>query len=160
MLGHDHDHQPFSRRHRRAVRAFVPVMTACASTPPLPGRMDSESFMFNDCALMTAPKFGPIAIGKLISAVSCDRLHVTQLLPKAGRLMGARKRSNSSRDKVRAHRSRLRRQGLRPIQIWVPDLRSPAFVEEAHRQSLAVARSPHAREDQDFIDAITNRVGT
>jgi surfactin synthase thioesterase subunit len=74
--------------------------------------------------------------------------------------MGVRNRSKSSRDKVRAHRNRLRQQGLRPIQIWVPDLRSPAFMEEAHRQSLAVARSAHAREDQDFIDAISDRGGT
>jgi hypothetical protein len=74
--------------------------------------------------------------------------------------MGVRNRSKSSRDKVRAHRNRLRQQGLRPIQIWVPDLRSPAFVEEAHRQSLAVARNPRAREDQDFIDAISDRDGT
>jgi Protein of unknown function (DUF3018) len=48
--------------------------------------------------------------------------------------MGVRNRSKSSRGKVRAHRNRLRQQGLRPIQIWVPDLRLPAFVEEAHRQ--------------------------
>jgi len=73
--------------------------------------------------------------------------------------MGAKSRSKGSRDKVRLHRKRLRQQGLRPIQIWVPDLRSPAFVAEAHRQSLAVARSPHAREDQDFIDAISDRGG-
>ena len=68
----------------------------------------------------------------------------------------ARSRSKSSRDKVRAHRKRLRRQGLRPIQIWVPDMRSPAFVAEAHKQSLAVASSPHALEDQDFIDAMSD----
>jgi hypothetical protein len=43
---------------------------------------------------------------------------------------------------------------LRPIQIWVPDVRSPAFTAEAHRQSLAVASSVHAAEDQDFVDAI------
>jgi hypothetical protein len=67
--------------------------------------------------------------------------------------MGARTRSKSSRDKVRAHRKLLRQQGLRPIQIWVPDMRSPSCVAEAHRQSLAVARSPHAGEDQDFIHA-------
>ena len=70
--------------------------------------------------------------------------------------MRARSRSKSTRDKVRAHRKRLRRQGLRPIQIWVPDMRSSAFVAQAHRQSLAVARSSHAREDQDFIDAISS----
>jgi len=64
-------------------------------------------------------------------------------------------RPSSSRDKVRAHRRRLRRQGLRPIQIWVPDVRSPTFKAEAHRQSLAVARSRHAKADQEFIDAIS-----
>lgn len=69
--------------------------------------------------------------------------------------MGARTRSKSSRNKVRAHRRRLRQQGLRPIQIWVPDMRSPSFAAEARRQSLAVARSARAREDQDFIDAIS-----
>jgi len=61
----------------------------------------------------------------------------------------------SSREKVQAHRKRLRKQGLRPIQIWVPDVRSKAFAREAHRQSLAVARSPHAAEDQAFVDAIS-----
>ena len=71
--------------------------------------------------------------------------------------MGTRTRSKSSRDKVRAYRKRLRQQGLRPIQIWVPDMRSPAFAAEAHRQSLAVSKSPHAEEDQDFIDAVSDR---
>ncbi len=60
-----------------------------------------------------------------------------------------------SRVKVREHRERLRGQGLRPIQIWVPDVRAPAFRSEAHRQSLAVAASPHASEDQAFIDAVS-----
>ena len=62
---------------------------------------------------------------------------------------------STSRDKVRAHRDRLRRQGLRPVQIWVPDVRSKAFARTAHRQSLAVAGSPLARGDQEFVDAIS-----
>jgi Protein of unknown function (DUF3018) len=70
--------------------------------------------------------------------------------------MPTRVHSKSSREKVRAHRQRLRQQGLRPIQIWVPDMRSPAFVTEAHRQSLAVANSLHAKQDQDFIDAVSD----
>ena len=65
-------------------------------------------------------------------------------------------RSKPSRVKVQEYRERLRRQGLRPIQIWVPDVRAPAFRSEAHRQSLAVATSAHAREDQAFIDAVSN----
>ena len=62
----------------------------------------------------------------------------------------------SSRVKVREHRERLREQGLRPIQIWVPDVRSPAFRSEAHRQSLAIATSQHAHDDQAFIDAVSD----
>jgi antidote-toxin recognition MazE-like antitoxin len=62
---------------------------------------------------------------------------------------------STSRDKVRAHRTRLRRAGLRPVQIWVPDVRSKSFARAAHRQSLAVAKSPHAKRDQAFVDAIS-----
>ncbi|MCC7180381.1 MAG: antitoxin MazE family protein [Acidobacteria bacterium] len=62
----------------------------------------------------------------------------------------------SSRDKVQAHRQRLRRQGLRPVQIWVPDVRSRAFAREARRQSLVVAHSATAAEDQAFVDAISD----
>jgi hypothetical protein len=64
-------------------------------------------------------------------------------------------RPKPSRVKVREHRERLRRQGLRPIQIWVPDVRAPAFRSEAHRQSLAVASSRNEREDQAFIDEVS-----
>ncbi len=64
--------------------------------------------------------------------------------------------SKSSKEKVRAHRARLRQQGLRPIQIWVPDVRLPEFRKEAHQQSLAVARSAQASEDQEFIDAVSD----
>ncbi len=62
---------------------------------------------------------------------------------------------SASRDKVRAHRTRLRKAGLRPVQIWVPDVRSKSFALAAHRQSLAVANSPHANLDQSFVDAIS-----
>jgi len=46
---------------------------------------------------------------------------------------------------IRSHRERLRRQGQRPIQIWVPDVRSPALAAEARKQSLAVAGGSDAR---------------
>jgi hypothetical protein len=63
--------------------------------------------------------------------------------------------SKSSKDKVRAHRERLRSQGLRPIQIWVPDVRSHVFQAEARRQSLLIAQSEFEAADQAFIDAVT-----
>ena len=70
--------------------------------------------------------------------------------------MATASRPKPSRVKVREHRERLRAQGLRPIQIWVPDVRSPSFRSEAHRQSAAIAASAHTREDQAFIDAISD----
>ena len=70
--------------------------------------------------------------------------------------MAAASSPKPSRVKVREHRERLREQGLRPIQIWVPDVRAPSFKSEAHRQSLAVASSADAHEDQAFIDAVSD----
>jgi hypothetical protein len=58
---------------------------------------------------------------------------------------------------VQEHRDRLRALGLRPVQIWVPDVRARSFRTQAHRQSLAVAASAHARADQAFIDALSDR---
>lgn len=61
-----------------------------------------------------------------------------------------------TRMKVQEHRDRLRALGFRPIQIWVPDVRAASFRKEAHRQSVAVSRSAHARDDQAFIDAVSD----
>jgi hypothetical protein len=61
----------------------------------------------------------------------------------------------SSRRRVREHRARLREQGMRPVQIWVPDVRSPGFDEEAHRQSRAVSASANAADDQAFVDSVS-----
>jgi hypothetical protein len=63
--------------------------------------------------------------------------------------------TSTSREKVRAHRDRLRRRGLRPIQIWVPDVRSRSFAREARRQSRLVATSRFERAEQAFLDAIS-----
>jgi hypothetical protein len=64
--------------------------------------------------------------------------------------------TTDSKKRVKAHRERLRAQGLRPVQIWVPDVNAPGFAEEAHRQSLAAANSPTAEEDQAFVDALND----
>ena len=62
----------------------------------------------------------------------------------------------SARDRVRRYRQRLRQQGLRPIQIWVPDVNAPEFVREANRQSALVAASDQDRDDQAFVDAVSS----
>jgi len=70
--------------------------------------------------------------------------------------MSTPKKKPSTKIRVRAHRERLRSQGLRPVQIWVPDVRSKEFVQQSHLQSVAVAQSEHAIDDQGFIDEITD----
>ncbi len=60
------------------------------------------------------------------------------------------------RAKVQRHRDGLREQGLRPIQIWVPDVDARSFRVAAHRQSLAVATSAGEASDQAFIDAVSD----
>lgn len=58
-------------------------------------------------------------------------------------------------ERVTAHRARLRAQGLRPIQIWVPDVRSERFAEEARRQSRLVALADSQSDDQAFVEAVS-----
>jgi len=64
-------------------------------------------------------------------------------------------KSESSKTRVSEHRQRLREQGLRPVQMWVPDVRSHEFAKQAHKQSVAAATSPTIAEDQAFVDAIS-----
>jgi len=61
----------------------------------------------------------------------------------------------SVRERVSEHRKRLRAQGLRPIQIWVPDVRAADFAKEAQRQAQAIARTDIATDDQAFVEAIS-----
>ena len=64
--------------------------------------------------------------------------------------------AKSNTAKVARHRAKLRRQGLRPVQLWVPDTRSSRFATEARRQALAAAASKAARRDMDFVEAISD----
>ena len=59
------------------------------------------------------------------------------------------------RERVSAYRARMRAQGLRPVQIWVPDVRSPDFADEARRQSALVAAADRASSDMDFVEAVS-----
>jgi hypothetical protein len=55
--------------------------------------------------------------------------------------------------RVQKHRDALRRAGLRPVQIWVPDTRRPDFAEECRRQSRLAADADMADTDmQHFMD--------
>jgi Protein of unknown function (DUF3018) len=57
--------------------------------------------------------------------------------------------------RMASYRQRMREAGLRPVQIWVPDTRSPAFAEICKRQALAVAASdPAGDEVMRFIESV------
>ena len=62
---------------------------------------------------------------------------------------------SSSRKKVKAYRERMRKRGMKLIQIWVPDPKSPHFLAEARRQARLIAESPYEKEEQAFIDSIS-----
>jgi hypothetical protein len=66
-----------------------------------------------------------------------------------------RARNNVAR-RVQKHRQSLRAAGLRPIQIWVPDVRSKNFAVQARRQSLAIARSAQEQDDLAFIESMAD----
>jgi hypothetical protein len=70
-------------------------------------------------------------------------------------MSSTRNRSNVSR-RVQKHRQSLRAAGLRPIQIWVPDVRSKSFALQARRQSLAIARSAQEKDDLAFIESVAD----
>ncbi|MHC1724874.1 MAG: antitoxin MazE family protein [Syntrophobacteraceae bacterium] len=54
----------------------------------------------------------------------------------------------STSEKTAKYRERLRAQGLRPVQIWVPDTRSKILAEEVRRQSLRVG----GKGESDLMD--------
>ncbi|HZZ60167.1 MAG TPA: antitoxin MazE family protein [Roseiarcus sp.] len=57
-------------------------------------------------------------------------------------------------ERVKRRRDALRKNGLRPIQIWAPDTRRPGFAAECRRQSKLVVEAD--RNDSglsEFLDA-------
>jgi Protein of unknown function (DUF3018) len=64
----------------------------------------------------------------------------------------------ANRRKAREWRARMRAQGLRPVQLWIPDTRSAAFLAEALRQSRAAANSEHEREINAWIEAVSEDI--
>lgn len=58
-------------------------------------------------------------------------------------------------ERVGEYRRRMRERGFRPMQVWVPDVRSASFAGEAHRQAALIAGAASATEDQAFIEAVS-----
>jgi len=76
-------------------------------------------------------------------------------------MSSVRSRSRTSAAaRVRKHREALRAAGFRPIQIWVPDVRSKHFAAQARRQSRAIAQSPQEQDDLAFIESLADWTAT
>ncbi len=60
--------------------------------------------------------------------------------------------------KQQRYRERMRAAGLRPVQIWVPDTRSPHFADECRRQAQRINGASHEEADAlAFIRAVADR---
>lgn len=46
--------------------------------------------------------------------------------------------------RVRKHRAALHKAGLRPVQIWVPDMRQRGFASKCRRQCQLVSQADNA----------------
>lgn len=60
----------------------------------------------------------------------------------------------SARARMRARRERLRAEGLRPVQVWVPDLRDPRVRAAIRRDAAKLARHPENAAIDDWLDAV------
>jgi hypothetical protein len=67
--------------------------------------------------------------------------------------MPVKTRPASAAAKMQAHRARLRAQGLRPVQIWVPDIHAPGFKAEIRRQ-LRRLDAAHEADTLAFIERV------
>lgn len=56
-------------------------------------------------------------------------------------------------EKMADYRARLRAQGLRPVQFWVPDLRDPEQRERLRRSIALVRDHPSSAEGNRFAEA-------
>jgi hypothetical protein len=60
--------------------------------------------------------------------------------------------------KVARHRARMRLAGLRPVQFWVPDTRSPKFTEQVRKQCQGLKKDPAETEVLRFSEEAASHV--
>jgi hypothetical protein len=61
--------------------------------------------------------------------------------------------------RVQKYRDSLRKSGLRPIQIWVPDTRQKGFLGECHRQSRMLKHDCQEAEVLDWLTSVSDDEG-
>ena len=61
--------------------------------------------------------------------------------------------------RVQKHRANLRKNGLKLVQIWVPDVGREGFREECKRQSLLVKNAENEQEFNEFLENVADLRG-
>ena len=67
-----------------------------------------------------------------------------------------KRKTKTPAQRMAARRARLRAQGLRPVQFWVPDLRDPKVRADLRRQARLLARHPENDEIDAWIEAVAD----
>jgi hypothetical protein len=67
---------------------------------------------------------------------------------------GKKTKVRTPRQRMAACRQRLRAQGLRPVQHWVPDLRNPKVLEEIRQEIKPMAQHPENDAIDDWIESV------
>lgn len=65
-----------------------------------------------------------------------------------------RPQSHDSRTRVARHRAAMRAKGYRLKQFWLPDVRTPAFKEQARRDMAAIEAGLGRRDEIDFAESV------
>ena len=65
----------------------------------------------------------------------------------------------NSAHKMRQYRDRLKAAGLRPIQLWVPDIRSQKIIDEVRKQSIRVSSDSQEPRIMDFVESVMDHDG-
>ena len=60
----------------------------------------------------------------------------------------------TARQRMQARRVRLRAQGLKPVQFWVPDLRNPRVRASIRREAALLSKHVANDEIDAWIDAV------
>jgi len=62
-------------------------------------------------------------------------------------------------ERVKKYRAGLRKAGMRPVQIWVPDTRREGFRQECKRQSTLLKDDRQENEMLLFLEEAADREG-
>jgi hypothetical protein len=71
-------------------------------------------------------------------------------------MASARKKAKprTPQQRMASRRERLRAQGLRPVQFWVPDLRDPKVLAEIRREGAMMAKHPENDAIDDWLEQV------